>query len=75
MKKKSRPSKPPNSFTAWPHQPKYRAVALIKKDGLWAVLELGLQSRQVLTHNVTEYTNFEGAIDKAVRKLAQSVRS
>ena len=75
-KKKKTPSpKPSNSFGVWPHQPEYKSVALIRKGGLWAVLELELQSRTVLTHNVTNYTNFEGAIDKAIRKLAQSVRS
>ena len=82
MKRKRKPkpkpptksSDPPNAFTAWPHQPEYKAVALIRKGGLWSVLELRLRAKEVIGFSATTETNFENAVDKAIRKLAQSVR-
>jgi hypothetical protein len=65
---------PPNAFTSWPHKPEYTAIALIRKGGLWAVLQLKLKARQVIEYEVSNETSFEPAIDRAIRRLAQSVR-
>jgi hypothetical protein len=65
---------PPNAFKAWPYQPEYTAIALIRKGGLWSVLQLKLKAREVQTYDITTESTFEASIDKAIRKLAQSVR-
>ena len=67
-------TEPTNAFKAWPYKPDYLAIALIRKGGLWAVLELTLNGKTVQEYELSNETSFEFAIDKAIRKLAQSVR-
>jgi hypothetical protein len=76
QKKKNSPKKLPpiNELKRWEYKPEYSAVALIRKDSLWSVLTLKLQEKNVVSHEITTETSFEYAIDKAIRKLAQSVR-
>jgi len=76
--KKSQPSSkaeaPTNAFSSWPCKPEYTAIALVRKGGMWAVLQLQMKTKEVVHYEVTNETSFEFAIDKAIRKLAQSVR-